>query len=111
MNNSNRSNIFSRFLHEIRRVIYIMLDEYRIILKDSGLVVVFLGATLIYPILYSSIYRNETIYDMPIAVIDESRSVESRELVRRLDATPDLRVTYQLNNLEEVWPRRGRCAR
>ena len=102
MNNSNRSNIFSRFLHEIRRVIYIMLDEYRIILKDSGLVVVFLGATLIYPILYSSIYRNETIYDMPIAVIDESRSGESRELVRRLDATPDLRATYQLNNLEEV---------
>lgn len=102
MNNSNKSNLFFRFLHEIRRMIYIMLDEYRIILKDSGLAVVFLGATLIYPILYSSIYRNETIHEMPIAVIDESRSTRSRELVRRLDATPDLKVAYQLNNLEEA---------
>lgn len=102
MNNSNKSNLFFRFLHEIRRIIYIMLDEYRIILKDSGLAVVFLGATLIYPILYSSIYRNETIHEMPIAVIDESRSTRSRELVRRLDATPDLKVAYQLNNLEEA---------
>ena len=102
MNNSNKSNLFFRFLHEIRRMIYIMLDEYRIILKDSGLAVVFHGATLIYPILYSSIYRNETIHEMPIAVIDESRSTRSRELARRLDATPDLKVAYQLNNLEEA---------
>lgn len=102
MNNSNKTNFFFQLLHELKRVIYIMLDEYRIIMKDSGLVVVFLGATLIYPILYSSIYRNETIHDMPIAVIDESRSSRSRELVRRLDVTPDLKVAYQLNNLEEA---------
>lgn len=102
MNNSNKSNLFFRLLHELRRVIYIMLDEYRVILKDSGLVVVFLGATLVYPILYSSIYRNETVRDMPIAVIDESQSARSRELVRRLDATPDLTVVYRLNNLEEA---------
>lgn len=102
MNNSNKPNFFFRLLHELRRVIYIMLDEYRVILKDSGLTVVFLGATLVYPILYSSIYRNETIRDMPIAVIDESQSVRSRELVRRLDATPDLKVAYRFNNLEEA---------
>lgn len=100
MNNSNKPNFFFRILHEIRRVIYIMLDEYRIILKDSGLVVIFFGATLLYPLLYPSIYRNETVRDMPIAVIDESRSALSRDLVRRLDATPDLSVAYQLNNLE-----------
>ncbi|HHV84758.1 MAG TPA: ABC transporter permease, partial [Petrimonas sp.] len=67
MNNSNKSNFFLRLLRELRRIIYIMLDEYRIILKDSGLAVVFLGATFVYPILYSSIYRNETVRDMPIA--------------------------------------------
>ncbi|MFA6702963.1 MAG: ABC transporter permease, partial [Dysgonamonadaceae bacterium] len=102
MNNSSKPKFFFRLLHELRRVIYIMLDEYRIILKDSGLAVIFLGATLIYPILYSSIYRNETIRDMPIAVIDESQSARSRELARRLDATPDLNVAYQFNNLEEA---------
>lgn len=102
MNNSSKPKFFFQLLHESRRVIYIMLDEYRMILRDSGLAVIFLGATLIYPILYSSIYRNETIHDMSIAVIDESQSYRARELARRLDATPDLKVTYQLNNLEEA---------
>lgn len=102
MNNSNKSNFFLRLLRELRRIIYIMLDEYRIILKDSGLAVVFLGATFVYPILYSSIYRNETVRDMPIAVVDASQTARSRELSRRLDATPDLKVIYRFNNLEET---------
>lgn len=102
MNNSSKHKFFSPLLREIRRVIYIMIDEYRIILKDSGLIVIFLGATLVYPLLYSSIYHNETIHDMAVAVIDESQSARSRELIRRLDATPDLKVTKQLQNLEEA---------
>ena len=102
MNNSNKSNLFVRLFREIRRVIYITLDEYRIILKDSGLVIIFFGATLIYPLLYPSIYRNETVRDLPVAVIDESNSVRSRDMARRLDATPDLRVAYHVNNLEEA---------
>lgn len=102
MNNSNNSNYFLRILREIRRVIYIALDEYRVILGDSGLAVIFIGATIGYPLLYSTIYRNETVRDMPIAVVDASKSSRSRELARQLDATPDLKVMYQFNNLEEA---------
>lgn len=95
-------NIFARLFKEIRRIIYIMLDEYRMVFRDSGLVVMFLGATLMYPLLYSSIYRNETIRNMSIAVVDESHTSRSRDLISKLDATPDLEVKYQFNNLEEV---------
>ncbi len=101
-NRTKRTGFFSRVVRELRRVVYIMLDEYRIILKDSGLAVVLLGAPLLYPVLYSSIYRNETVRDMPIAVVDASQSSRSRELTRLLDATPDLKVVYRLNNLEEA---------
>lgn len=97
-----KTNFFVWLFREIRRIIYIMLDEYRVVLRDSGLVVVFVGATILYPLLYASIYRNETIRDMPVAVIDESQSARSRELVRRLDATPDLKVAYRLTNLQEA---------
>lgn len=79
-----------------------MLDEYRLVFRDSGLVVIFLGATLMYPILYSSIYRNETIREMPIAVVDQSITPRSRDLLRRIDATPDLKVAFQFNNIEEA---------
>ena len=70
---------------EERRIIYIMLDEYRLVFRDSGLVVVFLGATALYPLLYSSIYRNETVREVPIAVVDQSNTSRSRDLVQRID--------------------------
>lgn len=99
--NMHKDNFFVWLFHEIRRIIYIAMDEYRLVFKDSGLIVVFIGATLIYPPLYSSIYRNETVRDMPIAVVDESMNSLSRDLVRSLNATPELKVEYQQNNLEE----------
>lgn len=97
-----KTNFFAWFFREIRRTIYIMLDEFRLVFRDSGLVVVFLGATALYPLLYSSIYRNETLREMPIAVVDQSNTPRSRELVRRINASPDLDVAYHFNNLQEV---------
>lgn len=99
---NKKTNIFTWLFREIRRIIYIMLDEYRMVLRDSGLVVVFVGATILYPLLYSAIYRNETVREMPVAVVDESNTARSRELLRRIDATPDLKVAYQFSNLQEV---------
>lgn len=98
---TQKSNFFVWLFREIRCIIYIMLDEFRLVFKDSGLIVVFVGATALYPIIYSSIYKNETVRDMSVAVVDESMTSRSRELLRRIDATPDLKVAYQLNNFSE----------
>ncbi len=96
-----KDNFFTWLFHEIRRIIYIAIDEYRLVFRDSGFVVVFIGATLFYPVLYSLVYQNEAVRDVPIAVVDESMTSTSRALVRSIDATPDLKVAYQQNNLEE----------
>ncbi len=102
MKEKNRQSILGYLLRELRRIIYIMVDEYRFVFRDSGLVAIFLLATIVYPLLYSSIYKNETVYDMPIAVVDKSNSVQSRKLIQRIDATPDLEVIERCNNLEEI---------
>ncbi len=39
---------------------------------------------------------------MPIAVVDESNTPLSRSLIRRVDATPDLKVAKTFTNLEEA---------
>lgn len=96
-----KDNYFVWLFHEIRRVLHIMVDEYRLVFRDSGLVVVFVIAALVYPPLYSYIYHNETIRDVPIAVVDESHTQASRELIRDIDATPDLVVAYARNSVEE----------
>lgn len=47
---------------------------------------------LIYPLLYTLIYNGETVHEVPVAVVDDSRSQMSRDYLRRLDATPEVKV-------------------
>lgn len=85
-----------------RNIVSVLVEEYKRLLGDSGVLLIFLGAALLYPLLYSTIYMNETIRDMPIAVVDQSNTVQSRKLIRSFDATPDLKVTHTYNNMDEV---------
>ena len=100
MNDSN--HIYKKPFRHIRNILSVVIEEYNRLLKDSGVLLIFLGAALLYPLLYGAIYMNETIRDMPIAVVDLSNSVHSRTLIRNIDATPDLKVAYTFNNMEEV---------
>lgn len=49
----------------------------------------------------SMVYANRTVWDLPVAVIDQDHSAASRELIRQLDATPKIAIqTY--DNLDEA---------
>ena len=85
-----------------QNILSVLVEEYKRLFKDSGVMLIFLGAAFLYPLLYGAIYMNETIRDMPIAVVDLSNSIDSRKLISRIDATPDLQVTHTYDNLEEV---------
>jgi len=80
----------------------IFTEEIRHIFKDSGVIIIFFGAGILYPILYGFIYRNEVLRDIPIAVVNQSNSALSRDLVRKIDATPDLKVAYKANTMNEA---------
>lgn len=99
--NDSKHSPHKRFRHS-QNILSVLVEEYRRLFKDSGVMLIFLGAAFLYPLLYGTIYKNETIRDMPIAVVDQSNSVQSRKLISRLDATPDLKVTHTFSNLEEV---------
>ena len=99
MSDSNQSKI--RFRH-LRNILSVLVDEYKRLFKDSGVMLIFLGAAFLYPVLYNLIYLNDTLHNMPIAVVDESNTPLSRSLIRRVDATPDLKVAKTFTNLEEA---------
>ncbi|MDD2475427.1 MAG: ABC transporter permease [Dysgonamonadaceae bacterium] len=99
MSDSKQSKI--KFRH-LRNIVSVLVEEYKRMLKDSGVMLIILGAAFLYPLLYSYVYLNETIRDMPIAVVDQSNTVRSRNFIKSIDATPDLQVTHTYNNLEEV---------
>ncbi|MDE6042268.1 MAG: ABC transporter permease [Muribaculaceae bacterium] len=66
--------------------------EMHTITHDAGVLVFFLVLPLAYPLIYTIIYNPEVVTDLPVAVVDHSRTARSRELVRMVDATPELRL-------------------
>ena len=86
----------------------VWLHEMRDMFKDEGALLFVILLPLAYPILYSWIYNNEVVREVPVAVVDNSHSQTSREFVRHIDASPDVRVAYFCKNMDEA---RQRVAR
>ena len=76
--------------------------ELNRIFHDGGVLLLFFVGTLLYPLIFAYIYKNECVRELPIAVVDDSRSSDSRRFVRKLDATPEVVVTFDCCNIEEA---------
>lgn len=81
---------------------YIWWLETKNTVKDEGVLIFFLLVPLAYPLLYSWIYNNEVVRDVPVAIVDNCHSATSREFVRHFDASPDVRAAYWCNSLPEA---------
>lgn len=57
--------------------------------------IIFAGAVAFYLIFYAWPYGNQTITNIPTAVVDLDRTATSREVVRRLAAAPTVRIVAQ----------------
>ena len=71
---------------------YIFRRELRTIFHDQGLLIFFILVPLFYPIIYSLIYNNETAREVPVVVVDNSQTAFSRDYLRRLNATAEVRI-------------------
>ena len=63
--------------------------EYRRIIRDpgAGVLLILIGAVLLYAVIYPYPYRQEVLLDVPVAVVDLDRTDVSRRLVQAIDAT------------------------
>ena len=86
----------------LKDLCYVWADELRFTFKDQGLLTFFIIVPLLYPLLYSWIYNNEVVREVPVAVVDASHSHLSREFTRQFDASPDVQVVYYCNSLDEA---------
>jgi len=89
-------------MESFRSMLRIWLREFHLIFLDVGVLSVLLLAPLLYPILYSAIYYPEVVRDMPVAVVDLSQTSASRQFIRSLDATPELKVAVHSVSMEEA---------
>ncbi len=76
--------------------------EFKNIFSDFGILIVFFGTIILYPVLYPYAYSNEVLKDLPVAVVDHDKSAMSRQLIRMLDANDILRVETKPESLQQA---------
>lgn len=81
---------------------YIWWQELKAVVKDQGVLIFFILVPLGYPLLYTFIYTNETVREVPAAVVDNNRSSLSREYLRLVDAGADLEIVSHCSDMEEA---------
>lgn len=76
----------------MKNILYIWYNELMTILHDKGIMIFVVFVPLAYPLLYSYVYTNEVVRDVPAVVVDLCHSSRSREFIRKVDATPDVKI-------------------
>lgn len=76
--------------------------ELWLCITDVGVLLFFVGLPLAYPIIYTFIYNPETVRDIPMVIVDHSRTAESRDLVRTLSATPSIKIAGYASDMAEA---------
>ncbi len=94
--------LFRKIGHWLSMTGRVFRNEWKLVLGDVGVLLFFVGLPLAYPIAYTLVYNPEVVDNIRIAVVDNSRTKESRELVRTVDATPALEVYDYAADLGEA---------
>ena len=98
----SQQGILHNIADGVRDACHIWYDELRLVLKDEGVLIFFVIVPLIYPLLYSWIYNNETVREVPVVVVDDSHSAMSRQFIRMCDASPDVQIKYYASDIDEA---------
>lgn len=81
---------------------FIFRHELRNIFRDEGVLVFFFLVPLAYPLLYAFIYTNEVVREVPVVVVDDCATPQSREYLRHIDATADVAVVARCRDMESA---------
>lgn len=69
-----------------------LLWEWKYIFKDKAVLFSFVGVSLVVPFLYTYVYSHETLEKLPIGVVDNDNSGNSRQLLRMIDGGSQVRI-------------------
>ncbi len=98
----NHKGLLNTIIEGLHDTCYIWREELRQIFKDEGVLIFFIIVPLAYPLLYSWIYNNEVVREVPVVVVDNSHSQMSREFINKCNASPDVQITYHASDMDEA---------
>lgn len=94
--------MWKRIKYWILDVARVMRRELNLSLTDVGAVLFFIMLPLAYPLVYTLIYNPEVAREIPVAVVDDCRSAQSREFVRMTNATEAIHIIGYASDMAEA---------
>ncbi len=95
-------SIFHNIYERLEDAAYVWRQEIKQVFRDEGVLIFCIIVPLVYPLLYSWIYNNEVVHEVPVVIIDQSHSQQSRQFIRMIDASPDVRVLSYAEDLDDA---------
>ena len=89
-------------MKSLNDILRIAKYEYRSMLRSLPVLLVLGGGIFFYGLLYNYMYSPNVLREVPVAIVDESRTPLSRHYIRLLDATPQVRVQGVVNDRMEA---------
>jgi len=77
-------------------------DELRDIRKDSGAILILVGALMIYPIVYAIAYKNEVVRELKTTIVDLDRTTTSHQLIKMLEGAEQIEINRVATSLDEA---------
>lgn len=77
-------------------------DEVNLIYRDKGMFLLVVIALPLYTLIYSLAYGSEVVRNVPIAIVDDDNSSESRSLIKTFATGPGTIVNYKASNMQEA---------
>ena len=77
-------------------------EEFRDIRRDSGAVLILVGALMIYPIIYSIAYKNEVVRELKTTIVDLDRTTTSHQLIKMLEGAEQIGIDHVAVSLNEA---------
>ncbi|WP_404811857.1 ABC transporter permease [Capnocytophaga canimorsus] len=94
--------IKSRIYIDSQAYIKSLLWEWKYIFRDRAVLFSFLGVSLIVPFLYTFVYSHETLEKLPIGVVDNDNSGNSRQLLRMMDGSSQVTIFQSYPDLAKA---------
>lgn len=94
--------MFKKIYNEINLIWDFFLKEVRAIRKDSGALLILLGALIIYPLVYSIAYQNEKVRELKTIIVDQDKSSSSARLSMFINQAEEILVVGEVNSIYEA---------
>ena len=96
-------NRFSRQIASYwRQTGAVIRNEMHTVFTDKGVMLVLIFALLIYATAYSLAYGSQVLRNVPLGVVDESRTPASRALIDAFNSGPNVYTAYTPTSMEEA---------